>query len=59
MTMQELANVGIFVIAFIGYILVTAVFGVLIVSPDWEKFTILAWVMGAVVYAVTVTCMWG
>ena len=58
MTMQELASVGIFVIAFIGYLLVTAIFGLLITSPDCEQFTIPAWVIGAVVYAVTVTYMW-
>ena len=58
MTMQELAHVGIFVIAFIGYIFGTAVFGLCITSLDCEQFTISAWVMGAVVYALTVTYMW-
>lgn len=58
MTIQELANVGVFAIAFIAYLLVTAVFGLLITSPDCGHFTISAWVIGAVVYAVTVTCMW-
>ena len=58
MTMQELAHVGVFVIAFIAYLLGTAVFGLFVTSPDCEQFTIPAWVTGAVVYALTVTYMW-
>lgn len=58
MTMQELAYVGVFAIAFIAYLLGTAVLGLLITSPNCKNFTFSAWVMGAIVYAVTVIYMW-
>lgn len=58
MSMEELAGVGVFVIAFIAYLFGTAVFGLFISSPDTEEFTIPAWLVGAVVYGITFASMY-
>ena len=58
MSMEELASVGVFVIASIAYLFWTAVFGLFISSPDIEEFTIPAWLIGAVVYGITFVLMY-
>lgn len=58
MSMEELAGVGVFVIAFVAYLLGTAVFGLFITSPDCDQFTIPAWLIGAVVYGITFASMY-
>jgi hypothetical protein len=58
MSVNDFANVGVFVIAMIGFALGTGLFGVLIVPDDWECIPLAAWLVGIFVYGLTVMLMW-
>ena len=53
MTTEEFANVGMFIIAFIFYLLGTGIAGVIGMgaTDDPELFGITAWIVGAAVFA--------
>lgn len=55
MAEKELASVGVFFIALFGYLIATGFCSVLsMVDSDHDMF-MLSWLIGAVIYAVTVT----
>ena len=61
-TKKTLAQVGLFVIAVIGYVLGTGLIGIVGGIDSNGKdylFPYVAWVTGAVVYVITVVVMWG
>ncbi len=53
MSINTLANVGMFCIAIIGYLVITGILGLLI-SGDTDDFTAPAWIFGALLYAITI-----
>ncbi len=58
MTVNELANVGVFVIAMIGFALGTGFFGALIAFGDLDNIPLTSWLVGIFVYGLTVMFMW-
>lgn len=62
MSVNDFANVGVFVIAMIGFALGTGLFGVLfgmlIASDDWKYNPLVSWLVGILVYGMTVMFMW-
>lgn len=58
MTVNDLANVGVFVIALVGYVLGTGFFGVITSNGDEDMMPIASWIWGAITYAITVMIMW-
>lgn len=58
MSVNDFAHVGVFVIAMIGFALGTGLFGVLIVPDDWEHIPLISWIVGIIMYGLTVMFMW-
>lgn len=59
MSEKELAIIGKFVIAFILFIITTAIFGAIASIDDSNPSVWLAaWISGAFLYALTVALMW-
>ena len=58
MNVNDFANVGVFVIAMIGFALGTGLVGLLIAPDDWEEIPLISWVVGIIVYGLTVMFMW-
>lgn len=58
MSVNDFAHVGVFVIAMIGFALGTGLFGVLTVPDDWEHIPLISWIVGIIVYGLTVMFMW-
>lgn len=58
MTVNDFAHVGVFMMAIIGFALGTGLFGVLIAPDDWEYIPLISWVVGIIVYGLTVMFMW-
>ena len=58
MSVNEFANVGVFVIAMIGFALGTGFFGVLITLDDLDNMPLTSWLVGIFVYGLTVMFMW-
>lgn len=58
MTVNDLANVGVFVIALVGYVLGTGFFGVITSNGDGDMMPIALWIWGAIAYAITIMIMW-
>ena len=59
MTTNDFAQVGLFVIAMIGFALGTGFFGAIISFDYPDKIPLAAWLVGMFVYGVTVMFMWG
>lgn len=58
MSVNDLAHVGVFAIAIIGFALGTGFFGVVIAPDDWEHIPFISWLVGIIVYGLTVMFMW-
>lgn len=58
MSVNDLANVGVFVIAIIGFALGTGFFGVLMSFDNSNTIPLAAWLVGIFVYGLTVMLMW-
>ena len=58
MSVNDFAHVGVFAIAMIGFALGTGLFGVLIVPDDWKYIPLISWIVGIIVYGLTVMLMW-
>lgn len=58
MSVNDFANVGVFVIASIGFALGTGFFGVIISLDDCEYIPLASWLVGMFVYGLTVMFMW-
>lgn len=57
MSVNELANVGVFVIAIIGFTLGTGFVGTLM-ADDLDNMPLASWLVGIFVYGFTVMFMW-
>ena len=58
MSVNDFAHVGVFVIAMIGFALGTGFFGTLISLGDLDHMPLASWLIGIVVYGLTVMFMW-
>lgn len=58
MSVNEFANVGVFVMAMIGFVLGTGFFGVLMTLDDLDNMPLASWLVGIFVYGLTVMFMW-
>ena len=58
MSVNDFAQVGVFAIAIIGFALGTGLFGLIIAPDDWEHISLISWVVGIIVYGLTVVFMW-
>ena len=58
MSVNDFAHVGVFVIAIIGFALGTGLFGTLIAFDDLDHMPLASWLVGAIVYGLTVMFMW-
>ena len=58
MSESELMNVGILVTSILGYAFVTAGIGALITNADGDSTFPVAWMIGGLMYGITVCVMW-
>lgn len=58
MSVNDFANVGVLVIAMIGFALGTGLFGALMTFDDLDYMPLASWLVGIFVYGLTVTLMW-
>lgn len=58
MSANDFAHIGVFVVAMIGFTLGTGLFGILIVPDDWDQIPFVSWIVGIIVYGLTVMFMW-
>ncbi len=58
MSVNDFAHVGVFAIAIIGFALGTGLFGMLIAIDDLDNMPLASWVVGIIVYGLTVMFMW-
>lgn len=61
MSVNVFAHVGVFAIASVGFGLGTGLVGILIVPDDWDhwdQIPFVAWIVGIIVYGLTVMFMW-
>ena len=58
MSMNDFANVGVLVIAMIGFALGTGLVGVLMACGDLNNVPLPSWLVGIFVYGLTVMFMW-
>ena len=58
MSVNDFANVGVFVIAMIGFALGTGLFGALMTLEDLDNMPLASWLIGIFVYGLTVMFMW-
>lgn len=58
MSVNDFANVGVFVIAIIGFALGTGFFGTIISFDDYDHIPLASWLVGMFVYGLTVMFMW-
>ena len=58
MNINDFANLGLFIAASIGFGLGTAFFAAIIAFDNEEYFPLAAWIIGIIVYGLTVMFMW-
>lgn len=61
MSVDVFAYIGVFAVAIIGFALGTGLFGILIAPDDWGHWghiPLISWLMGIIVYGLTVMFMW-
>lgn len=58
MSVNDFAHVGVLAIAIVGFALGTGLFGVLIAAGDFDHLPLASWLVGIIVYGLTVMFMW-
>lgn len=58
MSVNEFAHIGVFAVASIGFALGTAFFGVIITLDNEDYMSLVSWIVGIIVYGLTVMFMW-
>ena len=58
MSDSEFMMVGIFFLSMFGYALITGLLGVLMTLGEEESLPGVAWIVGGLLYAITVMIMW-
>lgn len=58
MSVNDFAHIGVFVISMIGFALGTGFFGALIDFGDFDNVPLASWLVGIIVYGMTVMFMW-
>jgi len=55
---EVLANCGLFFIAALGYVFITGIIGLMFKEEDDSSTLCSAWIVGCLMYAITVVLMW-
>lgn len=55
---EVLANCGLFFIAALGYVFITGIIGLMLKEEDDSSILCSAWLVGCLMYAITVVYMW-
>ena len=58
MSVNIFAHVGVFAIASVGFGLGTGLLGILIVPDNWKQIPFVSWIVGIIIYGLTVMFMW-